>query len=236
MTSTRGTLRLTDVSVGYAGVPVLHDIDISMEAGEVVAILGANGTGKTTLLHTIAGVIPPVGGDIRLGGAPLHGPVHRRARRGVALVTEERAIIRGLTVRENLRLGTRNPGEALRLFPYLRPFLRRKAGLLSGGEQQMLVLARVLANRPQVLLVDELSFGLAPRVVQHLLRVLRDAADRGAAVLVVEQHPAQALSVADRGYVLNRGRIELTGTSEELLARHDHIERAYLAVARDATV
>ena len=131
---------------------------------------------------------------------------------------------------ENLRLGTPDPESALELFPQLKEFARKKAGLLSGGEQQMLVLARVLATEPRVLLVDELSFGLAPMIVRQLLSTLRAAADLGSAVLLVEQHPTQALSVADRGYVLSRGHIEMSGTSEELLGRLDHIERTYLAV------
>jgi ABC-type branched-subunit amino acid transport system ATPase component len=222
-------LELKAVTSGYMGVPVVHDVDVSVAQGEVVTLLGANGAGKTTLLHTIIGAVKVLGGELRLDGKPLKGSVHARAREGIGLVTEERAIIRRLTVRENLKIGTRNVDEALELFPHLTQFLRKKAGLLSGGEQQMLVLARALANRPKVLLVDELSFGLAPLIVKQLLGSLREAAERGAAVLVVEQHPKLALEIADRGYVLTRGRIGMSGSSGELLARLPEIEEAYLS-------
>jgi len=223
-------LKLDGVAVGYAGVPVLSGVDLMARAGEVVAVLGANGVGKTTLLNTIAGVIRPVSGRPEFAGVPLAGPLHRRSRRGVALVTEERAVIRKLTVAENLRLGTRQPGEALKLFPELGEMLHRKAGLLSGGEQQMLVLGRVLANEVRLLLVDEMSFGLAPLVVRRLLAAIREAADRGAAVLLVEQHPALALGIADRGYVLSHGGVRLSGTAADLLGRLEEIERAYLSI------
>jgi len=226
-------LELDGVAVGYGGVPVLEGVHAAVRAGEVVAVLGANGVGKTTLLNSIAGVIKPIAGSVRLGGASLAGPLHRRARRGIALVTEERAVIRKLTVAENLRLGTRQPGEALTLFPELHNVLRRKAGLLSGGEQQMLVLGRVLANDVRLLLVDEMSFGLAPLVVRRLLTAIRAAADRGAAVLLVEQHPALALSIADRGYVLSGGGVRLTGAADELLGRLEEIEQAYLSMPRE---
>lgn len=223
-------LELDRIAVGYGGVPVLGGIDLTARAGEVVAVLGANGVGKTTLLSTIAGVIGPISGRVEFAGVPLAGPLHRRSRRGIALVTEERAVIRKLTVAENLRLGTRQPGEALKLFPELREMLHRKAGLLSGGEQQMLVLGRVLANEVRLLLVDEMSFGLAPLVVRRLLAAIREAADRGAAVLLVEQHPALALGIADRGYVLSHGSVRLSGTAHDLLGRLEEIEQAYLSI------
>jgi branched-chain amino acid transport system ATP-binding protein len=224
-------LELRGVASGYAGVPVVADIELHVHAGEVVTMLGANGAGKTTLLHTIIGAVKVLSGDLLLNGKPLRGGVHRRARAGIGLVTEERAIIRRLTVRENLKLGTRDVDEALAFFPHLEQFLPKKAGLLSGGEQQMLVLARALANRPKLLLVDELSFGLAPLVVKQLLGSLRAAAERGTAVLVVEQHPQLALEIADRGYVLNRGRMGISGSSRELFGRLREIEEAYLSVA-----
>jgi branched-chain amino acid transport system ATP-binding protein len=223
-------LELHGVAVGYGGVPVLDAVDATVRAGEVVAVLGANGVGKTTLLKSIAGVIRPISGRADFVGTPLTGPLHRRARRGIALVTEERAIIRKLTVAENLRLGTRQPAEALALFPELQKVLHRKAGLLSGGEQQMLVLGRVLANDVRLLLVDEMSFGLAPLVVRRLLDAIRAAADRGAAVLLAEQHPALALSIADRGYVLSRGSVRLAGAASDLLGRLEEIEQEYLSI------
>jgi len=237
---TAGTvLELEGVAVGYGGVPVLGGVDLTARAGEVVAVLGANGVGKTTLLNTIAGVIRPISGRAEFAGVPLAGPLHRRSRRGIALVTEERAVIRKLTVAENLRLGTRQPGKALKLFPELQEMLHRKAGLLSGGEQQMLVLGRVLANEVRLLLVDEMSFGLAPLVVRRLLAAIREAADRGAAVLLVEQHPALALGIADRGYVLSQGSVRLSGTAHDLVGRLEEIEHAYLSIvpgSQDAPV
>jgi branched-chain amino acid transport system ATP-binding protein len=231
---TDALLEVRGVFAGYSGVAVINEVDLAAKEGEVVAILGANGAGKTTLLHTIAGALPQLQGEIWFSGGLLTGSVHRRARQGIALVTEERAIIRSLTVKENLKLGTRNVKAALELFPNLEPFMKKKAGLLSGGEQQMLVLARVLANGAQLILVDELSFGLAPLIVKQLLASLREAADRGTAVVVVEQHPVQALEVADRGYVLNRGRVELSGSSEELFGRLSEIEETYLSVVADS--
>jgi branched-chain amino acid transport system ATP-binding protein len=220
-------VELRNLSVGYSGVPVVSDLDVTVAAGEVVAMLGPNGAGKTTILHTIAGLLRPIAGQVLFDGRPLSGELHARARRGIALVTEERAVIRRLSAEENLRLGTRNVPLALTLFPELRPLLRRKAGLLSGGEQQMLVLARVLANRSRLLLVDEVSFGLGPLIVKRLL---------GAAVLMVEQHPAMALQISDRGLVLSHGRVQLEGPGPELLSRLPEIEEAYLAVVARGAV
>jgi branched-chain amino acid transport system ATP-binding protein len=184
-------------------------------------------------LHTLAGILAPVSGEIDIGGRPAAGQLHHRARAGLTLVTEERTIIHRLTVHENLRLARCDPQEALDLFPELAPLRRRKAGLLSGGEQQMLVLARSLAAKPQLLLIDELSFGLAPRIVRRMLASLRSAAEKGAAVLLVEQHARMALSVADRAYVLGHGRIELAGRAEELRERVAEIERSYLPDGAD---
>jgi branched-chain amino acid transport system ATP-binding protein len=229
-------VELRNLSVGYSGVPVVSDLDVTVAAGEVVAMLGPNGAGKTTILHTIAGLLRPIAGQVLFDGRPLSGELHARARRGIALVTEERAVIRRLSAEENLRLGTRNVPLALTLFPELRPLLRRKAGLLSGGEQQMLVLARVLANRSRLLLVDEVSFGLGPLIVKRLLGALREAANNGAAVLMVEQHPAMALQISDRGLVLSHGRVQLEGPGPELLSRLPEIEEAYLAVVARGAV
>jgi branched-chain amino acid transport system ATP-binding protein len=228
-------LELRSVDAGYGDVPVLRRIDAAVSPGEVVVVLGANGAGKTTLIHTVAGVIRPLGGRIMFDNRPLTGGVHHRARRGIALVTDERAIIRGLTVRQNLKLGTHHPERSLTMFPQLEALLDRKAGLLSGGEQQMLVLGRVLANDARLLLVDELSFGLAPLIVKQLLRSVRAAADQGAAVVMVEQHPRLALSIADRGYVLTHGEVVLDGTGPQLLARLGEIERAYLGLVVEST-
>ncbi len=224
-------LEAVGLYAGFGGVSVVHDLSLEVRAGEVVVLLGANGAGKSTTLRTLAGAIAPIDGEVRWQGAPTHAPLHRRARRGLSLVTEERSVFMGLTAEANLRLG-RGPAErALDLFPELRPLVKRRAGLLSGGEQQILTLARALATEPSALLADELSLGLAPLVVNRLLAAVRDAADRGVGVLLVEQHAAQALAIADRGYVLRRGRVVLQGTAAELSRDFDEVRNSYLTGA-----
>ena len=193
----------------------------------MVALLGPNGAGKTTTLLALGGVLPSTG-EVRYDDRPLTGPLHRRARRGLGLITEERAVFRQLSTRTNLALGAGGVDGALEVFPELDRLLDRKAGLLSGGEQQMVVLARALAARPRLLLVDELSLGLAPMMVARLLTALGEAAADGMSVLLVEQHARQALEIAARAYVLLRGAIELEGTGADLLARLPEIERTYL--------
>jgi branched-chain amino acid transport system ATP-binding protein len=220
-------LEVHDLTVGYGDVPVVHGIDLRVGAGEVVALLGPNGAGKTTTLLALGGVLPATG-EVRHDGRALTGPLHRRARRGIGLITEERAVFRQLSTRTNLALGAGGVDGALVVFPELERLLDRKAGLLSGGEQQMLVLARALAAQPRLLLVDELSLGLAPMMITRLLSAIGDAAGNGMGVLLVEQHARQALEAADRAYVLLRGNIELEGTGAEMLARLPEIERTYL--------
>ncbi|MET0914543.1 MAG: ATP-binding cassette domain-containing protein [Acidimicrobiales bacterium] len=193
----------------------------------VTGLLGPNGAGKTTTLLALGGVLPSTG-EVRYDDRPLTGPLHRRARRGLGLITEERAVFRQLSTRTNLALGAGGVDGALEVFPELDRLLDRKAGLLSGGEQQMVVLARALAARPRLLLVDELSLGLAPMMVARLLTALGEAAADGMSVLLVEQHARQALEIAARAYVLLRGAIELEGTGADLLARLPEIERTYL--------
>ena len=221
------TLVVDGLTAGYGDVPVLHAIDLRVEPGEVVALLGPNGAGKTTTMLALAGVLPSTG-TVTFEGRHLTGPLHRRVRRGLGFIPEERAVFRQLSTRTNLGLGRGGLEGALRVFPELEALLDRQAGLLSGGEQQMVVLARALAAEPRLLLVDELSLGLAPLIVRRLLAALGAAAERGMAVLLVEQHAGQALAVADRGYVLQRGRIELEGSGADLLTRLDDIERSYL--------
>jgi branched-chain amino acid transport system ATP-binding protein len=197
-------------------------------------MLGPNGAGKTTTLETIAGLHRPMGGTIAMFGESVGGQeAFTLARSGLALVPEGRALFPGLTVREHLRLahGKRGAGEAelLEMLPELRKCLDRKAGLLSGGEQQMLAVGRALIGRPRLLLVDEMSLGLAPVIVQRLLPILRRAADElGASVLFVEQHVSLALEIADRGYVLTHGRIALEGNASELRERRDLLAASYL--------
>ncbi len=220
------------LSAGYGSMAVVRDLDLHVDAGEVVALLGANGAGKTTTLLTLAGELPPLAGEVRLHGRPTTAAMHARCRDGMSFLTEERSVIMGLTAQENLRLADVEPAVAIELFPELAPLLKRTAGLLSGGEQQMLSLARALGRRPRVLLADELSLGLAPMVVERLLTSVRRAADeQGVAVLLVEQHVRQAMRFADRVYVMERGRVSLTGTVAEVHAQIEGIEAAYLSAA-----
>lgn len=224
-------LEAVGLFAGHGGVPVVHDLTLAVHPSEVVVLLGANGAGKSTTLRTLAGAIPPVSGEIRWQGKATRAPLYRRARRGLGLVTEERSVFMGLSAEANLRLGRGTVAGALELFPELSPLLKRRAGLLSGGEQQILTLARALAGEPAALLADELSLGLAPLVVRRLLAAVRAAADRGVGVLLVEQHAAQALAIADRGYVFRRGRVVMSGTAAELTQSFDEIRNSYLAGA-----
>ena len=218
------------VSAGYGKLAVIHDVDLRVDPGEVVALIGANGAGKTTTLLTLAGELNPVVGEVLFLGDPTTKPMHARCRNGMSYVTEERSVIMGMSVAENLKLAAVPAGVAFDYFPALEAIMNRKAGLCSGGEQQMLSLARALGRQPKVLLADELSLGLAPLIVSNLLEVIRSAADeRGIGVLLVEQHVRQALKVADRVHVMERGRIVLSGTSGEVAGQLDRIEDAYLA-------
>lgn len=222
-------LECTGLSAGYGQVPVLNDVNLRVGAGEVVALVGANGAGKTTTLLALAGEVPVTAGQVRFDGEAWTGALHHRARQGLRLITEDRAVFMSLSVADNLRLAHRSFDEPLAIFPELRPLLRRRVGQLSGGEQQILTLARALAGHTRLLLADELSLGLAPIIVGRLLRAVRAAADRGMGVLLVEQQIRNALAVADRAYVLRRGRVALEGPAAELRGRIDEIEASYLA-------
>jgi branched-chain amino acid transport system ATP-binding protein len=217
------------VSAGYGKMAVVRDLDLRVDAGEVVALIGANGAGKTTTLLTLAGELTPMQGEVHFLGKPTTAPMHARCRSGLGYVTEERSVIMDMSIADNLKLAAVPPAVAFEYFPILEKIMDRRAGLCSGGEQQILSLARALGRNPRLLLADELSLGLAPIIVANLLKAVRAAADeRGIGVLLVEQHVRQALKIADRVYLMERGHIVLSGTSQEVVGRLDKIEAAYL--------
>jgi len=227
-------LMVRGLAAGYDGLPVVRDVTLHVDPGEVVTMLGPNGAGKTTTLATIAGSLAPISGDVEFLGASVGGvPAHRLAGRGVSLVPEGRALFFSLTVREHLKLAGGRHGleqsQLFDLFPELEKCIDRKAGVLSGGEQQMLAVGRGIISRPKLLLVDEMSLGLAPVIVERMLPVLRTiASEYGSGVLFVEQHVALALEVADRAYVMNHGRIVLDGPAAELRGRQELLRASYL--------
>ncbi len=227
-------LQIEGLTAGYDQAAVIRDVSLTVDAGEVVALLGANGAGKTTTLRVISGIVKPVSGRVLLDGRDLVSmSPSARARNGIAHVPEGRGIFYGLTVAEHFRLGHR--GERLdeelayTYFPKLKELRQRRSGLLSGGEQQMLAIGRALARNPHVLLLDELSLGLAPVIVESLLPIVRDyAQESGCAVLLVEQHVHLALEVANRGYVLAHGDVVLHKPAEELRRDHHLLIASYL--------
>jgi len=220
------------ISVGYDGRPVVRDLSLTVGVGEIVALMGPNGAGKSTTLLGIVGALPLMAGSILWGGREERQSLTVLARRGLAYISEDRSIFFQRTARENLRIGRADESQALRLFPELRERLNVKAGLLSGGEQQMLTIARALARRPRVLVVDELSLGLAPLIVERLLQAVKTAAANGTGVLMVEQFVHKALTVADRGLVMIDGQLVLEGRGSDLVHRMDEIESTYLATDR----
>jgi branched-chain amino acid transport system ATP-binding protein len=221
-------IRATGVSAGYSGVAAIRDVNMEIDQGQMVLLAGANGAGKSTTLMTLAGAVPCMEGRVELFGTPNEEPMFKRVRRGVGVVTEARTVFMGLTVAENLRLGRGSTELALQYFPELEKRIKLRGGLLSGGEQQMLALARVMAARPRVILADELSLGLAPIVVRRLLSALRSAANDGAAVLLVEQHVRLALDIVDHAYFMRRGRVDLEGSAASLRNESDRIREIYL--------
>ncbi|MCF2525885.1 ABC transporter ATP-binding protein [Yinghuangia soli] len=227
---TDDALAIRGLSAGYRGVPAVRDIDLQVPAGSILALLGPNGAGKTTTLRAAAGLLPVLGGSVTVLGTPIAGRVEHATRAGLCLIPDNRGVFHRLTVAENLRLARSKDGygPALDRFPQLRGLLNRRCGLLSGGEQQLLAIARTLLLRPRVLLVDEMSMGLSPVAVQRILPELRRVADEdGTAIVLVEQHIDQALSVADEAAVMHHGRIVLTGPAAELRQDRARIQRAY---------
>jgi branched-chain amino acid transport system ATP-binding protein len=229
-------LDVRGVCAAYGRIEVLRGVTLAVPPGAVVALLGANGGGKTTLLKVVSGLLRPTAGSLRLGGTPIGGAAPADlARVGLCTVPEGRGVFAGLTVAENLRLASyagvpadRVTADAFARFPLLAKRRRQVAGTLSGGEQQMLALARALACDPALLLVDELSFGLAPRVVDELYESVARIADGGVSVLVVEQFARSALRVADHAAVMHGGRIVATGEPDEIA---DHLARTFLGGA-----
>ncbi|HEY1777180.1 MAG TPA: ABC transporter ATP-binding protein [Solirubrobacteraceae bacterium] len=227
-------LEIADLSAGYDSVPVVRGLSMTVRSGEVVALLGANGAGKTTTLRAISGLVKVVAGSIALDGRDLGGVApSARARAGISHVPEGRGIFFGLTVAEHFGIGVRPSAadidEVLEYFPALRELQSRRAGLLSGGEQQMLAIACALIHKPKLLLLDELSLGLAPVIVERLLPVVRQIADaRGTAVVLVEQHVRLGLEIADRAYVLAHGDLTASGSADELRADTDRLVASYL--------
>jgi branched-chain amino acid transport system ATP-binding protein len=223
---TAPALEVRGLRAGYGSVEAVHGIDLTVGQGEVVALFGPNGAGKTTTIRTLIGQLPRLGGQILWDGIDDRKRAHHRARSGVACVTE-RSVFQQLTVEANLRLGRGRPEHVLDLFPELRPLLRRRAGLLSGGEQQMLTVGRALAAAPRILLLDEVSAGLAPVVVTRLFAAARQAAAEGIAILLVEQQMRRALDIADRCYILSQGRIASSATAAELRANEAELASSY---------
>ncbi len=225
-------LTVSDMSTGYSGVPVVREMSLTVDEGEVVCLLGPNGAGKTTTLLALSGELPLSGGEVSMFGVPTTDPLFQRARNGLSYVTEERSVLKQMTARDNLRVADVDEAEVLSLFPELESRMTTRGGLLSGGEQQMLTLGRALARKPKLLLADELSLGLAPLIVDRLLKAVREAADeRGAGVLMVEQHARKALKYADKAVVMRRGRVVLTLPANEAIARIKDIEETYLSSA-----
>lgn len=227
-------LECNDLSGGWGSLTVFRGVDLSVDAGTIHAVLGPNGAGKTTLLLTLAGLLPAQGGTITLDGVALRtGRATAASRAGVVLVPDNRELFTTLTVEENLRVAAGRDGPPVRsmleLFPSLEPRWTLRAGSLSGGEQQMLAMARALIQRPKVLLVDELSMGLAPLVVERLFDALRRIVEtQDCAVVVVEQYVGLALKAADSVSVLSRGCIVLSGSAAEIATAPDVLEHAYL--------
>ncbi|KAA1423434.1 ABC transporter ATP-binding protein [Mumia zhuanghuii] len=234
-------LEINNISVHYGRIQALHDISISVEEGEIVTLIGANGAGKTTTMRSLAGLLNLSSGSVTFEGEDISKlPGHKRVVRGISLTPEGRGIFPAMTVRENLEMGTyalkerstvdESYDRVFELFPRLKEREAQSGGTLSGGEQQMLAIGRALMGRPKVLLLDEPSMGLAPQFIKQIFSIISQVNAQGMTVLLVEQNANQALSRADRAYVLETGRITRSGTGPELLA-DPAVKEAYLGVA-----
>lgn len=238
--SSRLLLEVTNLKVRYGAIEALHNVSLRVEEGQIVTLIGCNGAGKTTTLRAISGMIRPAAGDVVYDGRSLIGlPPHEMVRIGIAHSPEGRGVFANLTVDENLSLGAftrrdtaqiaKDREKSLDLFPRLRERLKQNAGTLSGGEQQMLAMARALMARPRLLLLDEPSLGLAPQIVQTIFRIIRDINAEGTTILLVEQNAHMALNIAHYGYVLETGEIKMSRPARELAAS-DEVRKAYLGV------
>ncbi|EMA07394.1 MULTISPECIES: ABC transporter ATP-binding protein [Haloferax] len=233
-------LELRGVRAGYDDIEVLHGVDMRVDEGEIVALIGSNGAGKTTTMRTICGILSPSHGEITYRDEAIHSKAsHEIVERGIVQVPENRDLFTNMTVIDNLLLGAQteeakanreeNLGEMLELFPRLAERKNQRAGTMSGGEQQMLTLARALMGEPDLLILDEPSIGLAPHLVQEVFDVIEDIHAQGMTVLMVEQNVQQTLKLADRGYVMENGRISMTADGDQLLEDEGVVE-AYLGV------
>jgi len=233
-------LEVRDLDVHYGGIHALKGVSFTVEQGQIVTLIGANGAGKTTTLRTISGLLKPTRGSVTFSGRPITAlPAHTIVAHGLAHVPEGRGIFANLTVEENLQLGAylrddpaavaKDRARALELFPRIRERLDQNAGTLSGGEQQMLAIARALLTRPKLLLLDEPSLGLAPQMVQLIFRIVKTIVAEGTTILLVEQNAHMALGIAAFAHVLEVGALVTSGPAAEL-ARDDKIRKAYLGV------
>ena len=230
-------LKVENVNVSYGSVKILWDVDFHIDKGEIITIIGPNGAGKTTIVKTIMGLLKPTSGTIEFNGNPIHlAPTHKIVEGGIALVPEGRELFPRMTIMENLQMGAYTSDKkedtlkwVFNLFPRLEERQKQSAGTMSGGEQQMLAIARGLMSRPKLLILDEPSLGLAPIMVKTVFEIVKTLNSQGVTVLLVEQNIHHALEASNRGYVLETGRITLEGASSELLD-NNHVKEAYLGM------
>jgi branched-chain amino acid transport system ATP-binding protein len=230
-------LQINNVNTHYGPIQALHDVSVEVKQGEIVTLIGANGAGKTTLMMTICGHPQATSGEILFDGKPITGqPTSQIMRQGLAIVPEGRRVFARLTVQENLHMGAyfrtkaeyeETLEEVLLLFPRLRERFAQRAGTMSGGEQQMLAIGRAMMSKPRMILLDEPSLGLAPIIIQQIFQIIEKLRDDGVTIFLVEQNANQALKIADRGYVLENGRVVLSGSGADLLD-DENVRKAYL--------